>query len=128
MNHSHFPALILLITLMGCNGPQPGSKPHRQRLITSNFEISLKDVRVNDQPPAPSYPQLAKTAGIQGDIVLEVLIDADGVPISAKAINGPQQLRPTAENYLMRWRFHPVIREGKPQITLFNFIMPFRLK
>lgn len=74
------------------------------------------------QPSAPPYPESARHRGIQGDVVLDILIDGDGTPLVVAPVWGPPELVPTAVAYLKRWRF--------PQRTgplRFRFAMDFKL-
>ena len=91
-------------------------------------DFDFSQIRVKLQPPPPPYPAMAKIAKIQGTVVVEIIIGADGVPISAHSVEGPPQLRGVAENYAMQWRFEPAMLNGVPQTAKFKLTMPFRLK
>jgi outer membrane biosynthesis protein TonB len=85
------------------------------------------DMKVKVQPPMPPYPPLARIARIQGTVVVELVVGADGLPSSARAIEGPPQLRFVAEGYAMKWQFEPMVLQGSPQVVRFRMTMPFRL-
>ncbi len=91
-------------------------------------DIPFGRVKVLHQPPAPAYPAEAKAQKIQGTVVVELTLDEKGVPVDAKAVEGPEALRATAEAYARAWRFAPVKRDGKPASVRFKLTMPFRLK
>jgi len=91
-------------------------------------DFDFSQIKVKHQPPAPPYPPLAKIAKIQGTVVVEITIGTDGVPIKATALEGPPQLRPTAESYAMQWRFEPAMLNGVPQVGRFKLTMPFKLR
>ena len=55
----------------------------------------------------PEYSQIARLAGIQGDVVVLVRIGPDGKVLSAAALSGPSILRPYAERNVSRWIFRP---------------------
>ena len=95
---------------------------------TKVVDFDFSQIRVKYQPPAPPYPPLAKIAKIQGTVVVEIIIGIDGVPIKAVALEGPPQLRPTAENYAMQWKFEPAMLNGVPQTAKFKLTMPFKLR
>lgn len=63
--------------------------------------VDLSQLKIVHQPPAPPYPPLAKLAVIQGTVVVELLLGPDGIPQQARALEGPPQLRRTAEDYAM---------------------------
>ena len=91
-------------------------------------DFDFSQIKVKLQPPPPPYPPLAKIAKIQGTVVVEIVVGLDGVPTKATALEGPPQLRPTAENYAMQWRFEPALLNGQPQMARFRLTMPFKLR
>lgn len=75
----------------------------------------------------PPYPPLAKTAGVQGAVVVQVLVDETGKVMSAHAVSGHPLLRPNAERAAYQTRFTPTTLADQPvkvsgTIT-FNFVL-----
>jgi TonB family protein len=64
--------------------------------------------------PVPAYPQLAKAAGIKGNVDVQIVVGETGEVIWAKAINGHPLLRPTARDAACRTLFTPTLLSGKP--------------
>jgi protein TonB len=95
---------------------------------TRVVDFDFSQIKIKYQPPAPPYPPLAKIAKIQGTVVVEITVGLDGVPIKAVALEGPPQLRPTAESYAMQWKFEPAMLNGQPQTARFKLTMPFKLR
>jgi TonB family protein len=91
-------------------------------------DFDFAKMRVQNQPPPPPYPPSAKIARIQGTVVVELIIDEQGLPILAHAIEGPPQLRATAESYAMAWQFEPAKLGGVPVRARFKLTMPFSLR
>lgn len=56
---------------------------------------------------APQYPQAAREKHIEGDVVLEVHIDADGHVSDAQAVSGPAELRGAALEAVLQWHYSP---------------------
>lgn len=77
--------------------------------------------------PQPTYPALAKTAGIQGQVNVEILIDESGRVLSAHATGGHPLLRLEAEKAAYRARFSPTLLQNEPVkvkgVITFNFIL-----
>lgn len=77
--------------------------------------------------PEPVYPLLAKNAGIQGMVSVEILIDETGRVASARATSGNPLLRQEAERAAYRARFSPTLLSQQPVkakgIITFNFIL-----
>jgi len=59
--------------------------------------------------PKPPYPPIARTAGVQGVVSVQVVIDESGRVISAKAVSGNPLLVPAAQQAAMRAKFSPTM-------------------
>jgi protein TonB len=75
----------------------------------------------------PVYPPLAKTARIQGSVVLVAVISKAGTIDNLHAVSGPPMLVPAAVNAVSQWRYRPYILNNEPievetQITV-NFLL-----
>jgi protein TonB len=75
----------------------------------------------------PVYPPLAKTARIQGKVLLEAVIGKDGSVKNLQVISGPPMLVQSARDAVRQWRYRPYILNGEPievdtQISV-NFIL-----
>lgn len=75
----------------------------------------------------PVYPPLARTARIQGSVILSALISKDGVMENLHALSGPPMLVPAAISAVSQWRYRPYILNSEPievetQITV-NFVL-----
>lgn len=90
-------------------------------------DFQYQMMRVRYQPPPPPYPPVARAARVMGLVIVEVVVNPDGVPVQANAIEGPPLLRKFAEDYAMQWRFEPPLWNGQPQWAKFKLEMPFRL-
>ena len=64
--------------------------------------------------PKPEYPESAKRMRASGLVTVEVVIDASGRVISAKATSGNSLLRAAAERAAMEARFTPTLLTGQP--------------
>lgn len=65
---------------------------------------------------APSYPEAAKAAGVQGKVVLHAVIGMDGKPLSLQVLNSaidPDLARASVEA-VSRWRYSPTLLNGQP--------------
>ena len=64
--------------------------------------------------PQPPYPTIAKQAGVQGRVSVQVLIDEKGNVISATAIDGHPMLRGAAQKAALQAKFSPTTLGGLP--------------
>ena len=92
------------------------------------MDLDLTQVREKFRPPPPAYPPLARNARIQGNVVIQIVVGLDGVPMSTRALEGPFQLRAAAEAYAMTWRFEPYLHNGIPLVSRFNLTVAYRIK
>ena len=58
-------------------------------------------------------------------VVLELVIDAQGRVTSARAIEGPEPFRSAAESAAMQFLFSPALREGKAVASKVRFLVRF---
>lgn len=75
----------------------------------------------------PMYPALARSARIQGSVVLQAIIAKDGTITNLRAVSGHPMLTPAAIEAVKQWRYKPYYLNGEPvevetQITV-NFTL-----
>jgi TonB family protein len=63
---------------------------------------------------APTYPALARTARVQGNVDLKVTIGAEGAVEKAEAVTGHPLLIPAAIEAVSQWVFKPYVLKGNP--------------
>jgi protein TonB len=105
--------------------PKPAPTPRQETgpvRLTSSL-ISGKTI----EKPAPPYPPIAKAAGVQGTVAVQIVIDEQGRVISAKATNGPPLLLSAAVQAAYRARFTQTVLGGQPvKVTgsiTYNFVL-----
>jgi TonB family protein len=76
--------------------------------------------------PAPEYPAAAAAARVHGEVTVHVVVDPDGKVIYAHAVSGPPLLRDAAKEAVERWRYQPVLDNGKPIAVTTVAILDFR--
>ena len=62
----------------------------------------------------PVYPPLAKTARVQGDVVIDSVIDQQGKVTQMKVVSGSPLLIQAAIEALEQWSYQPTLLNGKP--------------
>ncbi|HEX6863477.1 MAG TPA: energy transducer TonB, partial [Thermoanaerobaculia bacterium] len=76
---------------------------------------------------APEYPESAREAKAEGDVVLEIVIDEQGRvrnPTVAKS-SGNADLDQEALETIPEWTFQPATLEGKPVAVYFTITIRF---
>lgn len=76
--------------------------------------------------PQPSYPGMAKAAGVEGAVAVEVTVDESGTVYSARAISGHPLLRDAAVTAARGWTFKPTLRQGKRVMVIGTITFDFR--
>ena len=88
---------------------------------------------VADTPPAPTfapkpvYPEWAREAGVEGKVVLAVLVGKDGVPKRVAVLRGTNGLIEAAVSAAWRWRFSPGLATKKPVEVWVEIPFAFKL-
>ncbi len=62
----------------------------------------------------PEYPEDAKQHHIEGPVVLEAMVNADGSVREVKVVSGDPQLVKAAADAVRQWRFKPHLLKGQP--------------
>ncbi len=78
----------------------------------------------------PKYPKEALKEGASGDVVLDAVIDSNGVVSDVSVIESPHaSLSAAAEKALRQWRFEPARdKKGVPIEVCFAVTIQFHLK
>jgi TonB family protein len=79
----------------------------------------------------PEYTREAMDAGIQGDVALRVVVQADGdvgTVHVAKSLDKELGLDDSAIAAVKQWKFKPGTKDGKPVAVEVTIEMTFRLK
>jgi TonB family protein len=63
--------------------------------------------------PKQDYPLLAQQMKVQGSVVLQALIGADGVIENLRVLSGPGILSSAAQQAVREWRFKPIMQNGQ---------------
>jgi protein TonB len=91
-----------------------GNKPPEaamQSIEPVNIPEAAERALLTDQP-AMAYPANAK--GMQGTVVLDVLVGRDGTIEDAKFLQGSLAFARTAIDGVKQWKFKPYIMNGRP--------------
>ena len=60
----------------------------------------------------PSYPQIARSNRVAGDVTLDALVDETGSVKDVKVLAGPLLLRDAAQDALRQWKYQPARLDG----------------
>jgi TonB family protein len=80
------------------------------------------------ETPQASYPLLAQHMKVQGSVVLQAIIGADGIVQDIHVLSGPAILASAAQQAVREWRFKPVLQNGQPVETKADITVNFTIK
>ena len=72
----------------------------------------VKTARLMSSVP-PVYPSLARQQHIQGQVLVDALVDVNGRVSSMKVVSGPAMLHQSAMDALRQWKYQPATLDGK---------------
>jgi protein TonB len=76
----------------------------------------------------PSYPPLAQNMNVQGSVVLQALIAADGTIENLQKMSGPAILATAAQQAVRGWKFKPVFQNGMAVETKATITVNFTIR
>ena len=88
----------------------------------------------NIKPPArtkyvmPEYPELARKNRVQGVVILEAIIGADGKVEDARVLRSNPLLEQAALAAVRAWEYTPTLLNGTPTPVIMTVTVVFRLK
>ncbi|HJW33133.1 MAG TPA: energy transducer TonB, partial [Holophagaceae bacterium] len=116
---------------MGCNSnshiPGPGGEGGGDAIGTGRpITLEATALRILHQE-APGYPALARAMKVQGQVVLRMVIDANGIPTTVIMQEGNPVFRTEAERSARLWRFEPAQVNGTAVAATFLLTLKFKL-
>jgi TonB family protein len=76
---------------------------------------------------SPEYPEDARQAGVQGTVVLDAVVSAEGAVTQVKFVSGPKALSLAAIDAVRWWRYEPYLVNGQPATVETTVAVDFRL-
>lgn len=75
-----------------------------------------------------TYPLLGQHSKVQGSVVLQAVVGADGTIEDLHVLSGPAILATAAQQAVRQWRFKPYIQNGLPVETKTRITVNFSIK
>src|SRR5579863_6081979 len=79
-------------------------------------------------PKEPAYPLLGRQMKVQGSVLLQAFIAADGTIRDLRVLSGPTILASAAREAAQRWQFKPYLQNGRPVETEAKITVNFTIK
>ena len=108
----------------------------KAKAATARREKLAKAIRVGGQirPPirikevAPVYPAIARSARVQGDVVIEATIDQEGNVADARVVKSVPLLDQAALDAVRQWHYRPTLLNGVPTAVVTTVTVKFTLQ
>jgi protein TonB len=75
----------------------------------------------------PAYPVLARQAKLEGNVVIDAVIDEHGNVVSMRVLSGSPLLIQAAMDALRQWKYEPTAVNGQPVPVQLTVTISFRL-
>src|SRR5260370_21299634 len=75
----------------------------------------------------PVYPEAARKAGMQGLVVLDVVVAPDGSVKRLRPVSGPELLVQSAKEAAQSWKFEPYLSNGEAGEVATTLALEIRL-
>lgn len=105
------------------------AKPYKaDRYVAASQVNELPAVESRPDSLRPFYPEAARRRGVQGDVVLRLLIDGDGSLAKVDVIREPGAgLGEAGIRAIRQFRFRPGRVDGRPVATTITYVLHFVL-
>jgi protein TonB len=102
--------------------PEPPPAPPTRVRPGGNVEPPVKIFHV-----PPVYPEIARSAGVQGIVILEAVISERGSVEQVRVLRASPLLDAAAIDAVRRWRYTPTLLNGRPVEVLMTITVHFSI-
>jgi TonB family protein len=116
-------------TSFGSIRPMSGYPPH-VTVVPPSDALKVGDVIKTPKKlvnVSPRYPDDALKAKVQGEVVLDVVVDANGVPTDVQVSQSVPMLDAAAIEAVKQWRYEPTLMNGVPVPVVMTVTLGFTL-
>ena len=100
----------------------------QQQTQDTGFKQSVNVLPVRLSMKKPIYPDMARMAGIEGTVTVQVLVGKDGRVSKTKVIDGPVPLHQAAIQAALTAVFQPATTDGRPVAVWVAMPLKFTLR
>ena len=76
----------------------------------------------------PEYPEMARRARIEGKVILEAIINAQGDVENVRVLRSIPLLDNSAIAAVKKWKYKPAVQHGRPVKVFFTVVVTFSLR
>jgi protein TonB len=111
--------------IIGVPEPPPPSGPVLAGVNNVSNPVLIESTKID-----PEYPELARVARVDGQVILQAIVRKDGSvgDISVIRVNRPNLgFEESARSAVLQWRYEPALQNGKPVEVYFTVVVDFSL-
>lgn len=107
----------------------PEAPPPSGPLLAGVGDVTNPEL-IAESKLTPEYPELARVARLEGNVILQAIIHADGTvgDVEVLRVNRPNMgFEESAIAAVKQWRYRPATQNGKPVEVYFTVFVDFKL-
>ncbi|NIM00634.1 MAG: TonB family protein [Acidobacteria bacterium] len=111
--------------IIGVPEPPPPTGPLLAGVNNVSNPVLIESTKIE-----PEYPELARVARLEGQVILQAIVRKDGTvgDISVIRVNRPNLgFEDSAIAAVKQWRYEPALQNGKPVEVYFTVVVDFSL-
>jgi protein TonB len=111
--------------IIGVPEPPPPSGPVLAGVNNVSNPVLIESTKID-----PEYPELARVARVDGQVILQAIVRKDGSvgDVSVIRVNRPNLgFEESAVKAVAQWRYEPALQNGKPVEVYFTVVVDFSL-
>jgi TonB family protein len=99
------------------------------RTLQTNRAVPYSDEYVLLKMIEPVYPTDERSAGVEGNVLVELLINQAGLVETVNILSwmGPQSFRESTLDAVKQFQYQPPVEDGKPTTMWVKFMVRFRI-
>ncbi len=75
----------------------------------------------------PHYPRIARASGVEGEVIVRLLVLADGTVGDVQIVQGLELFQEEVARTVGKWQYRPATRDGVPVASAWVVRVPFSL-
>jgi TonB family protein len=103
----------------------------RRRILESwwgGIPVDAEEMQKHiERSVAPVYPEVARQAGVEGDVVLRVYVSSSGRVTDLRVLDGAPILARAAVEAVQQWQYQAPRMNGRPASVVTTLVVSFRL-
>ncbi len=107
--------------------PSDSAQQGPATVAAERVPMSVEKAPARRQPVQASYPLLGRQMKVQGSVLLQAFIGADGFIRELRVLSGPSILASAAREAARQWQFKPYMQNGQAVETQANITVNFTI-